>query len=77
LANPTIKIKKLPDPAYRGLHQRSLNAYVIHMLQSDLDEHARFEKMREASAELERFVASLPSIPDSASLIRKDRERDT
>ena len=47
------------------------------MIQSDLNQHVRFEKMREASAELEQLVASLPPMPDSAPLIREDRERDT
>ena len=69
LANLTIK--KLSDPVYRRLkkharlHQRSLNAQVIHMLQSDLDEHAGFEKMRDASGELERFVASLMPLTET------------
>jgi len=47
------------------------------MLQSDLNEHARFEKMRESAEELERLVASMPPIEDSTPLIREDRERDT
>jgi hypothetical protein len=50
MANLTIK--KMPDPVYRQLKKyaqlqgRSLNAQVIHMLQSDLDNRRRFEKMR-------------------------------
>jgi plasmid stability protein len=81
MANLTIK--KLPDPVYRRLkkharlHGRSLNAQVIHMLQSDLNEHARFERMRESADELERLVASIPPMEDSTRLIREDRERDT
>jgi plasmid stability protein len=81
MANLTIK--KLPDPVHRQLkkraklHGRSLNAQVIHMLQSDLSEHARFEKMRESNEELERLVASMPPMADSTPLIREDRDRDT
>jgi plasmid stability protein len=79
----TLTIKKLPDPVYRHLkkharlHGRSLNAQVIHMLQADLQERARFEKMRESREELERLVASMPAMKDSTPLIREDRERDT
>jgi len=78
-----LSIKKLPDTVYKRLkkhaqlHGRSLNAQVIHMLQSDLDDHARFEKMRESNEELERLVASMPPMEDSTPLIREDRERDT
>jgi plasmid stability protein len=78
-----LTIKKLPDSVYRRLktharlHGRSLNAQVIHMLQSDLEDRARLEKMRVSSDDLERFVASLPPMDDSAPLIREDRERDS
>ncbi len=80
MANLTIK--KLPDPVYRRLKTyarlqgRSLNAQVIHMLESDLDDHSRFEKMRASNEELERLVASMPPMEDSTPLIREDRERD-
>jgi plasmid stability protein len=78
-----LTIKKLPDPVYRRLKKharlqgRSLNAQVIHILQSDLDNRARFEKMRDSNAELERLVASMPPMEDSTPLIREDRDRDT
>ncbi|HEV8042088.1 MAG TPA: hypothetical protein VGP62_24625 [Bryobacteraceae bacterium] len=81
MANLTIK--KLPDPIYRRLKKharlqgRSLNAQVIHILQSDLDQYARSEKMRESAEELERLVASMPPMEDSTPLIREDRDRDT
>lgn len=81
MANLTIK--KLPDPVYRGLkkhaklHGRSLNAQVIFMLQSDLNDHARTERMRESAEELERLVASMAPMEDSTPLIREDRDRDT
>lgn len=80
MANLTIK--KLPDPVYRQLKKfarlqgRSVNAQVIHMLRSDLSQYARFEKMRESSEELERFVAAMHPIAGSTPLIREDRRRD-
>jgi hypothetical protein len=49
---------------------------VIHILQSDVSERERFEKMRQSNKELERLVASLAPMSDSAPLIREDRERD-
>jgi hypothetical protein len=80
MANLTIK--KMPDPVYRRLKKyarlqgRSLNSQVIYMLQSDLDNHARTEKMRASADELERLVASMPPMEDSTPLIREDRDRD-
>ena len=59
------------------LHGRSLNAQVIFMLQSDLDNHVRTQRMRESAEELERLVATMPPMEDSTPLIREDRERDT
>ena len=81
MANLTIK--KLPDPIHRRLKKyaklqgRSLNAQVIYMLQSDLDNRTRFEKMRASNEELERLVASMPPMEDSTPLIREDRDRNT
>jgi plasmid stability protein len=80
MANLTIK--KLPDPLYRQLKKyaqrqgRSLNAQVIHILQSDVSERERFEKMRQSNKDLERLIASLPPMSDSTPLIREDRNRD-
>jgi plasmid stability protein len=80
MANLTIK--KLPDSVYRQLKKyarmqgRSLNAQVIHILQSDLSEREQFEKMRQSKERLERFVASLPPMDDSTPLIREDRDRE-
>ena len=77
MANLTIK--KLPDPVYRQLKKyarmqgRSLNAQVIHILQSDLSERERFDKMRRSNTDLERLRAALPPMGDSTPLIREDR----
>jgi hypothetical protein len=46
------------------------------MLQSDLDNRDRTEKMRASADELERLVASMPPMEDSTPLIREDRDRD-
>jgi plasmid stability protein len=81
-AMANLTIKKLPDPLYRQLKKyaqrqgRSLNAEVIHILQSDVSERERFEKMRQSNKDLERLVASLPPMSDSTPLIREDRDRD-
>lgn len=53
MANLTIK--DLPDPLYRQVKKyariqgRSLNAQVIHILQSDLSEREKFAKMRQSN----------------------------
>jgi plasmid stability protein len=80
MANLTIK--DLPDPLYRQLKKyarmqgRSLNAQMIHILQSDLSERERLVKMRQSNERLERFVDSLPPMDDSTALIRQDRDRE-
>ena len=80
MANLTIK--KLPARLYRQLkkyaqrHGRSLNAHVIHILQTDVSEREKFEKMRQSNMELESMIASLPPMSDSTPLIREDRDRD-
>jgi plasmid stability protein len=80
MANLTIK--KLPDPVYKQLKKqaqkqgRSLNAQIIHILQSDVSERERFEKMRQSNKDLERLIASLPRMDDSTPLIREERDRD-
>lgn len=53
-----------------------MNAEVIQILREHVADQQRFEKMRECEEELERFVASLPSVGDSTALIREDRERE-
>jgi len=77
-----MTIKGLPDAVYRQLKKaahaqgRSLNAQVIHVLRTQMDEGKKFEKMRTSRADLERLVASLPPMSDSTPLIREDRMRD-
>jgi plasmid stability protein len=77
-----MTVKGLPENLYRRLKtsarrgRRSLNAEVIQILREHVADQQRFEKMRECQEELERFVASLPSVSDSTALIREDRERE-
>ncbi len=74
-----VTVKNIPDRVGRKLkdlaanHGRSLNAEIIQILQAATGESERRQKMRVSRAELERFVASLPPMPDSAPLIRADR----
>ena len=58
------------------MHGRSLNAQVIHILQSDMSERERFERMRQSSKELDELIASLAPMGDSTPLIREERDRD-
>jgi plasmid stability protein len=80
MANLTIK--KLPDRLYGQLKKyarrqsRSLNAHVIHILQTDVSEREKFEKMRQSNIDLDRLIASLRPMNDRTSLIREDRDRD-
>jgi len=80
MANLTIKTCQMPMyrqlKKYARMQGRSLNAQVIHILQSDLSEREKFETMRQSNERLERFVASLPPMDDSTPLIREDRDRN-
>lgn len=76
-----MTVKGLPERVYSRLKKsarlggRSLNAQVIKILQDHMNGEERFERMRKSQDELERFVASLPSMSDSTPLIREDRRR--
>ena len=76
-----MTVKGLPEKVYSRLKKsarlggRSLNAQVIKILQEHAADEERFERMRKSQDELERFVASLPPMTDSTSLIREDRRR--
>jgi plasmid stability protein len=73
----TLTIRNLPDSVYRRLNElallngRSLNAQVIHILRSGLDNYTRLEKVRASAEELEQLVDSMPPMED-----REDRNRD-
>ena len=78
---PSITLKDLPDRVHKILRQaaaddrKSLNAFVISLLEDAADDIDRRRRNLENWAELEAFVASLPEVPDPTPLIREDRER--
>ena len=80
MANLTIK--DLPDRIHRELKKaahsesRSLNGFIISVLQMSVDERLRRKMMRQHRAEFRRFLASLPRLDDSTVLIRRDRDRE-
>jgi len=77
-----LNIKDVPERLHKRLKRsakaqgRSLNSYVIHVLQMSEDEHARRARMREGWEEYQEFMKSLPRLGDSTSWIREDRETD-
>ena len=77
----SLTVKDLPDPVYEELkgaarsEGRSLNGYIISLLQAHAEERARRKQMRQAREEFRRFLASLPKMEDSTPLIREDRDR--
>jgi plasmid stability protein len=76
-----ITIKNVPESIHRVLkreatkHRRSLNAQIIEMLAAETAEAERLFQLSKRRKKLDRFVASLPPLDDSAPLIREDRER--
>jgi hypothetical protein len=80
MANLTIK--DLSDHAHQELKNaareqgRSLNSYLVSLLESSADERQRRKLMRQDRDEFRRFVDSLPPVSDSTPLIREDRDRD-
>ena len=76
-----ITLKNVPEPVYRVIkreakkNRRSLNAQIIQTLETEAADAERRRLKSSKRKELERFVASLPLLDDSAPLIRQDRER--
>jgi hypothetical protein len=77
-----LSIKDLPDKIHRQLKKaaeaegRSLNGYIIHVLELDAAERTRRERMREGRREFLKFVESLPDTRDlSTRLLRQDRDK--
>ena len=79
MANLTIK--DLPAPVHRELKKmalaegKSLNGYVVSLLEMSVQERLRRRFMRGSWKAFERFRASLPYLGDSTRLIREDRDR--
>jgi plasmid stability protein len=75
-----LSIKDLPDKVHKQLKKaakaegRSLNRYIIHVLEAEAAERARRGRTHEGREEFRRFVKSLPYMGDSTELIREDRE---
>jgi len=76
-----ITIKDVPDGIHRELKSaarsqgKSLNGYIVSLLEMSVDERCRRQMMREGRAEFRSFLASLPAFADSTELIREDRDR--
>jgi len=77
-----LSLKDLPDKLHRRLKTaakqqgRSLNSYIIQVLQISEQDRLRRERMRKTRKELETLVASLPFTGNlSAKLLREDRDR--
>ena len=79
MANLTIK--DLPDEIQADLKKaaraagKSLNAYIISLLELSTKERWRRRLMREHREPFREFVESLPKMTDSTPLLRADRER--
>jgi plasmid stability protein len=79
MANLTIK--NVPEPLHRALKKlaeeegRSLNAHIIYQLEVGLAETSRRRRMRSQREQFRALVDSLPAMPNSAELIREDRDR--
>lgn len=75
-------IKDLPETLHKDLKKvarlegRSLNGYIIKLLEQSAEERARRRRMRQGWAEYQKFMAALPRLGDSAALVRKDRDSD-
>jgi len=76
-----ITLKNVPDSVYQVMKReakkkrRSLNSEIIQTLEAEAGELDRQRRLTNLRKDLDRFAASLPPLDDSASLIRKDRDR--
>ena len=79
MANLTIK--NLPESVYKELKKaarseaRSLNSYIVSLLELSVEERHRRRMMRQGREEFRKFMASLPDMGDSTELLREDRDR--
>jgi hypothetical protein len=77
----SITIKDIPKRVHEelkaaaNLEGRSLNRYIVSILESTVEERTRRRMMRQGRSEFRAFLASLPAFSDSTELIREDRER--
>jgi plasmid stability protein len=77
----TLTIKNIGGGLHQALKReasqqgRSLNSYVISLLEDAVDEQERLRRMQGLRDELETFVSSLPVTDNVVSLIREDRDQ--
>jgi hypothetical protein len=75
-----ITVKNVPDKVHRVIkreakkNKRSLNSEIVQTLENEAAEAERRRKALEHRKKLERFVASLPPMSDSAPIIRRMRD---
>ena len=78
---PNLTLKSVPEDIHHELKQaaldegRSLNSYILSLLDLSVQERRRRRRMREGWDEFRRFADSLPRLNDSTDLLRQDRER--
>ena len=76
-----ITIKDLPDRVHKELKSaarsqgRSLNGYIVSLLEMSVEERCLRQMMRQGRAEFRSFLESLPAFADSTEMIRDDRDR--
>ena len=76
-----MTIRDIPDNVHKELRElaaregRSLNSFIIQLLEEKADDGARRRRMRRSRDAFRKFVESLPYMGDSTELIREDRDR--
>jgi hypothetical protein len=76
-----LTIKDLPERIHKELKNaarsqgRSLNGYVVSLLELSVEERFRRKMMRAGREEFRKFLSNLPQMSDSTKLIREDRDR--
>ena len=79
MANLTLK--DVPDQIHADLKiaarsaGKSLNAYIISLLELSTEERWRRRMMREQREPFRKFLETLPPMTDSTSILQTDRER--
>jgi hypothetical protein len=75
-----ITLKNVPVKVHKALKKlakeqgRSLNAQIIHTLETEAEQLERRQRAAEWREKAERFAASLPPMDPSAPIIRRERE---
>ena len=79
----SLTIKNFPDDLHRKLKEgaeasrRSLNGYIVGVLEEQEEERDKRRFMRDRIEALEAFVATLPPVPDPVDPIWEDRDACT